>query len=224
MTRKTANIGDTVLVHEYTAGFDELPPYEKIWKNFHGVYLRNREHVIIVDVRNSDELTQRQKTACAGSIAVNKKFVDAKGFKSEPVHAEPFVRRDPEKKVKAKQKARDEKYKRIGDQLQALANRGYTMAQASHELGISASLLASARRGRDIDTRPHFHLQWIKPDGSIEYIAKIDMARKRHIIRYAFQGEEKNEWGIFRSGNWFEAEDGTIKPSEATEAFNAWRR
>ncbi|MCI1894797.1 MAG: hypothetical protein LKJ01_08490 [Lactobacillus sp.] len=31
-------------------------------------------------------------------------------------------------------------------------------------------------------------------------------------------------WGIFRSGNWFKAEDGTIKPSETTEASNAWRR
>lgn len=224
MTGRTARIGETVLVYEYVAGFDELQPYEKIWKNFHGVYVRNREHVIIVDVRNSPELTRRQKTACAGSIAVNKKLVDAKGFKSEPVKAEPFVRRDPEKVAKAKQAARDEKYKRIGDQLRALANRGYTMAQAAHELDISASLLAAARRGRDIDTRPHFHLQWLKPDGSIEYIDKIDTARKRHIVKYAFQGEEQNEWGIFHSGNWFEAEDGTIKPSEATEELNAWRR
>ncbi|MFD1398603.1 hypothetical protein ACFQ41_04725 [Lacticaseibacillus suilingensis] len=224
MTLKTARIGETVLVHEYTAGFDALPPYEKSWNNFHGVYVRNREHVIIVDVRNSDELTRRQKTACAGRIAVNKKFVDEKVLKSEPVQAEPFVRRDPEKVAKAKQEARDEKYRRLGDQLRALANRGYTMAQASHELGIGASLLAAARRGRDIDTRPHFHLQWLKPDGSIEYIAKIDTARKRHIVKYAFQGEEKNEWGIFHSGNWFEAEDGTIKPSESTEASNAWRR
>lgn len=224
MTGKIARIGDTVLVKEYVAGFDELPPYETVWKNFNGVYIINRDKVIIVDVRNSDELTRRQKTACAGRIAVGKKFVDAKVFKSEPIKAEPFARHDPELTAKAKQEARERKYGRLAAQLQALANRGYTMAQASHELGISASLLAAARRGRDIDTLPHFHLQWVKPDGTIEYISKIDTARKRHIVRYAFKDEEHNEWGTFRAGNWFEAEDGTIKPSEATEASNAWRR
>lgn len=221
MTKTKLRVGDTVNVHFYCADFDK----KENWAGFSGVIRKNYENSVLLDVSHSSELTRQQiKATHTGLIVVGKKHIDGKVKDGDPIYAESFLPRNKNKVIQGKNKARKEKYRRLGDQLRALANRGYTMAQASHELGISASLLAAARRGRDIDTRPHFHLQWLKPDGSIEYIDKIDTARKRHIIKYAFQGEEKNEWGIFRSGNWFEAEDGTIKPSESTEASNAWRR
>lgn len=221
MTKTKLRVGDTVNVHFYCADFDK----KENRAGFSGVIRKNYENTVLLDVSHSKELTRQQiKATQTGLIIVGKKHLDGKVKAGDPIYAESFLPRNKKKAAKGKKEARKEKYRRLGDQLRALANRGYTMAQASHELGISASLLAAARRGRDIDTRPHFHLQWLKPDGSIEYIDKIDTARKRHIVKYAFKDEEHNEWGIFRAGNWFEAQDGTIKPSEATEELNAWRQ
>lgn len=221
MTTRELKVGDTVRVRYYCADFDK----KENWAGFTGLIRKNYENSVLLDVSHSNELTRQQiKATHTGLIVVGKKHLDGKVKEGDPIYTESFLPRNKKKAAKGKKEARKEKHRRIGDQLQLLANRGYTMKQAAEKLGISASLLAAARRGRDIDTRPHFHLQWLKPDGTIEYIAKIDTARKRHIVKYAFKGEEQNDYGIFRSGNWFEAEDGKIKPSDVDGVVKRCRR
>lgn len=216
--------GDQVLVKYYRASFDVLDESEKDWSNFNGALLKIYTTGALVDVSKSKELTKSQIRATqTGRIVV--RIDDCVGVsRGARMYTEAYLRQRKTRESQSAIAAREKKYEQMAKVMKEYIDRGYTMNEAAQAVGTSGARATMIQKVYQLKTRQRYHMQWLKPDGTIGYFKQVKDVKTYGMVKSTFSYHETNHWGTFHSGKWFEATDGEIRPVPTEKLVSKWPR